>query len=285
MTTGNSPHRLNRSGEYRRLLFVSALIVCAPMMMAAQSPSSRPAPDGVMLSFQRFADIFGSRLVAAFDSIPAARYDYRPTPVQQSIGYIAQHLESANYGLCERVGPMKWAKTAKDSLADTVKAQWPKDTLVARLKSSLAFCDAALEQAGPLNSAALASTLLAFETDLAEHYSQLATYMRLIGIVPPSALPPRPRIAIELPSSVMRSYAGRYQLSSSVDLVVTMDNDAPFIRSTAGGPPARLWPESRVDFFVKEVDAQVTFTREASGKVSGLILHQYGRDRVARKIE
>jgi hypothetical protein len=61
----------------------------------------------VILSFVRFADIFGSRLVDAFDLIPAAKYDYRPTPVQQTIGYIAQHLENANYSLCERLGSAK----------------------------------------------------------------------------------------------------------------------------------------------------------------------------------
>ena len=44
----------------------------------------------------------------------------------------------------------------------------------------------------PLNSGrkiARARYLLAFVTDLAEHYSQIASYMRLNGMVPPSALP------------------------------------------------------------------------------------------------
>lgn len=78
------------------------LLVVAPVLpitLASQAP-----PDGVMLEFARFADIFGSRLVTAFDSIPAERYDYRPTPAQQTVGYIAKHLEHANYGLCERLG-------------------------------------------------------------------------------------------------------------------------------------------------------------------------------------
>src|SRR5215207_7184562 len=143
----------------RRLcLLVTALVL--PATLAAQPPAAPRAPDGVMLSFARFADIFGSRLVAAFDSIPAARYDYRPTAVQQSIGYIAQHLENANYGLCERLGDLKAPRAGKDSLADTIKARWPKDTLVARLKTSLRFCDEAMERVPQLNSAALASTLL-----------------------------------------------------------------------------------------------------------------------------
>jgi uncharacterized damage-inducible protein DinB len=273
----------------RCLIVVTALTL--PAALAAQSPGVREAPDGVMLAFARFADIFGSRLVAAFDSIPAARYDYRPTPVQQSVGYIAQHLEDANYELCERFGDqgdLKRPRTAKDSLADTVKARWPKDTLVSRLRASLAFCDAALERVGRLQSPALANTLLAFETDLAEHYSQIAVYMRLLGMVPPSALPPRKRTAIELPASALSPYVGVYQLAPGFELHVTMQNGALYARSTTGGGAVRLWPESATDFFVREADAQVTFTRDSGGgggAVTGLVLHQFGRDRPAKKIQ
>ena len=141
-------------------------------------------PDGIIQTFVRIADIFGDRLVVAFDSIPADKYNYRPTPVQQTIGYIAQHLENANYSLCERLGGPKYPRTAKDSLADTVKARWPKDTLVRRLHASLRFCDDAIERLPKLDSPATTATLLAYETDLAEHYSQLAVYMRLLGLVP-----------------------------------------------------------------------------------------------------
>ena len=257
------------------------------MTLGAQAPGTTAvpaAPNGVMLSFQRFADIFGSRLVAAFDSIPGSRYDYRPMPTQQSIGYIAQHVEEADYDLCERFADLKHPRTAKDSLADTLKARWPKDTLVARLRASLQFCDSAIERMPPLQTAALASALLAFETDLAEHYSQLATYMRLLGLVPPSALPPRQRIAISLPVSALSAYVGHYDLSS-VDFNVTRENDALMIRSSAGGPPVRLWPETSSEFFVKEIDAQVTFERDPAGKVNAFVLHQYGRDREARRIQ
>ena len=91
-----------------------ALVLLLPAALAAQPPAAREAPngtpdgaaDGVMLAFARFADIFGSRLVAAFDAIPAGRYGYRPTPSQQTVGYIAQHLEDANYGLCARLGDL-----------------------------------------------------------------------------------------------------------------------------------------------------------------------------------
>lgn len=279
---------MRATARKRGLFYAAVTALVIPAALAAQAPAPQPAapaaPDAVMLSFQRFAGLFGSRLATAFDSIPAARYDYRPTPAQQTVGYIAQHLEDANYALCARFGEAKHTPTAKDSLADTLKARWPKDTLVARLRASLRFCDDALERAGPLRSAALANSLLAFETDLAEHYSQLATYMRLLGLVPPSALPPKARTAVTLPPSELAPYVGLYALGPGVDLEVTARDGGLYVRSTAGGGPAvRLWPESRTDFFVREVDAQVRFTREAGGAVSGLVLHQYERDRPAPK--
>ena len=264
----------------RRALLAALLL---PAALVGQTTATRLTPDGVMLSFVRFADIFGSRLVDAFDSIPAAKYDYKPTSVQQTVGYIAQHLENANYSLCERMGDLKPKRTAKDSLADTAKARWPKDTLVARLKASLRFCDDALERIPQLSSPALANTLLAFETDLAEHYSQLSVYMRLLGMVPPSALPPKKRTAIDLPATALPPYVGLYELAQGVTIDVTTRDGALYAKSSNGGDAVRLWPETNTDFFVKEADVQVSFTRDATGTVTGLVVHQFGRDRPAKK--
>jgi hypothetical protein len=264
--------------------FLVVLALALPGALSAQAPAVRNPPDGVVLEFVRFVDLFGSRLVTAFDSIPADKYDYRPTPVQQTVGYIAQHLEDANYSLCERLGDLKHPRTAKDSLADTIKARWPKDTLIKRLDASLRFCDEAMERVERLQTPALASTFLAIETDLAEHYSQLAVYMRLLGLVPPSALPPKPRTAITVPASELTAYVGVYRLAVGTELDVTMRDGALFVRSNAGGSAVRLWAERRDAFFVREAEAQITFTRNASGAVTGLTLHQYGRDRPASRI-
>jgi uncharacterized damage-inducible protein DinB len=182
-----------------RFLFFAAFL---PLQLPAQ-PGAQPPTNRVAQTFKAFGRPYGAWLIAAFDSIPASRYDYRPTPVQQSIGYIAQHLEDANYQLCERIGNAPRVVTAKDSVADTVKARWPKDTLVARLRSSLVFCAAAIDRltdanlgdtlmAGPTGAqqpVTRARYLILLVTDLAEHYAQLASYMRLIGLIPPSALP------------------------------------------------------------------------------------------------
>ena len=175
-----------------------------PVCVHAQQPSAPPASASPIADTFRGFGYYGSWLLAAFDSIPANKYEYKPTPPQQSIGYIAQHLETANYGLCGVLGGTKHVATAKDSLADTVKAKWPKDTLVTRFKASLIFCRDAL---APLTDAQLGEELtvhfpgnperraprvrfvILLFTDLAEHYSQIASYMRQLGMVPPSALP------------------------------------------------------------------------------------------------
>jgi Domain of unknown function (DUF3471) len=256
-------------------------VLALPGILHAQT--SEPRTNGVMFAFETYADRYGSQLVAAFESIPASRFGYKPTPAQQSVGYIAQHLEGANYGLCQGVGGPAHTLTRKDSLADTVKAQWPKDTLIARLKASLRYCDTVLARLGSVETGLRATLLLAYETDLAEHYSQVASYMRLLGMTPPSALPPAKHTPTALPPSALAAYLGVYELAPDITLTVTVREGSLIGQTTLGGP-RRLLPEGTDDFFVDGIDAQVTFVRDGTGAVSGLVLHQFERDRLAKRI-
>jgi len=179
--------------------------MCLPLALSAQQKSTAAPtqPSGVARTFLSFGQPYGGWLLMAFDSIPASQYGFRPTPLQQSIGWIAQHLETANYGLCSTFGAGKYVRSAKDSLPEALKSQWPKDTLIARVRASLQFCaaevaslsDAQLADSMTANTAAGPQTVLRVRflillvTDLAEHYAQTASYMRLLGLVPPSALP------------------------------------------------------------------------------------------------
>src|SRR4051812_4376531 len=113
--------------------------IAFPVVLAAQIPDSPTNP--ITNGFKLSGDRYSSLLIQAFDSIPAAKFGWKPTPAQLTFGYIAQHLENANYFICGRFGGQMRQETAKDSLADSVKAQWPKDTLVARLRASVQFCN------------------------------------------------------------------------------------------------------------------------------------------------
>ena len=51
-----------------------------------------------------------------------------------------------------------------------------------------------------------------------------------------------------------------------------------------GQPKFELFPTSETEFFLKVVEAQVTFVRDEAGKVTQLILNQNGRKMPAKKI-
>ena len=196
-----------------KLACVALVTLALPAALVAQQPAPSPAQPAAP-SANPITEAFRGRtmtlqrnLAAAFDSIPAAKFGYKPTPAQLTIGYIAQHLASDNYLFCNAFGTMKAARVAADTTtADSVKATWPKDTLTARLKASFAFCEQAFAQLddaklaeqvtmtfrGNTRTVARANMVLGHVVDMADHYSQIANYMRLNGMLPPSAQP-RPR--------------------------------------------------------------------------------------------
>ena len=99
----------------------------------------------------------------------------------------------------------------------------------------------------------------------------------------PKPAPPKVRTAIELPADVLGRYVGTYSLAANLALEVTLSDGALYARPT-GQSTLRLWPETETDFFLKELDAQITFVRDAQGVVTGLVLHQGGQDTRASKV-
>ncbi len=180
------------------------LALALPVSLAAQqAPGAAPA-NPVTGAFRGRITGLQRNIAQAFDSIPARLFSYKPTPAQLTIGYIAQHLADDNYLFCNVFGDMKATRAARDTTtADSVKAAWPRDTLIAQLKASFAFCESALAQVddaklgdqvtltfrGQSRQIPRASMVLGHALDLADHYSQLANYMRLNHMLPPTALP------------------------------------------------------------------------------------------------
>ena len=94
-------------------------------------------------------------------------------------------------------------------------------------------------------------------------------------------LPPE-RKEITLSPQVLRAYVGTYSLAPNVDLKVTLEGDHLMTQLT-GQPPVAVFPESETVFFLKVVDAQLEFGKDAAGTVTQVTLHQNGRDLVARR--
>jgi D-alanyl-D-alanine-carboxypeptidase/D-alanyl-D-alanine-endopeptidase len=113
--------------------------------------------------------------------------------------------------------------------------------------------------------------------------SDLALHLLIPGMpLAPKPAPVKQRVAITLAADALLPYVGTYQLGPGFALEVTNGADGLYVEPT-GQPRLRLWAESPVDFFVKEADVQFTFNRDASGKVTGLVLHQNGANLVAPK--
>lgn len=86
---------------------------------------------------------------------------------------------------------------------------------------------------------------------------------------------PKVRKEVAVDSTVLESYVGVYQLSPTFEITVTRDGSTLFLQAT-GQERAQMFAESPTGFFLKIVDAQVTFERDATGNVIRLVLHQGG---------
>jgi len=94
---------------------------------------------------------------------------------------------------------------------------------------------------------------------------------------------PGERKEITLTPEQLQQFVGRYSLTPTIHADITLEGDQLYTQLT-GQPRFPLFAESPTSFFLKVVDAQVTFHKDASGKVTELTIHQGGRDTVAKKI-
>ena len=155
-----------------------------PVLAAAQNPVS----DAFRASEQRYA----RNLDSALALFPADKSTYKPTPAQMSVADIAVHLAEGNDMLCSSVG----GTTAPQRTP--VTAATPRNELLARVHETFAYCQTALanladgQMADSVPSfggrkSTRGNMLLITLGDWADHYSQLAIYLRLNGMLPPTA--------------------------------------------------------------------------------------------------
>jgi uncharacterized damage-inducible protein DinB len=130
--------------------------------------------------------------VAAIEEMPADKFSAKPTPDQMSFGHLAAHIAEANYFFCTRVGDVASPKVEEAKETDG------KDKLVVAVKASFDFCGTALANAedaklgDPIQDFAgktrtRAWAALALAASWADHYGAAAMYLRMNGLLPPTA--------------------------------------------------------------------------------------------------
>jgi hypothetical protein len=131
-------------------------------------------------------------LVAAVEEMPADKFSFKPTPAQMSFGHLVAHIVESNNYLCAKIGDTTPPKGAELKETDS------KEKLLAGLKASFDFCGSLLSKADDStlgdtiqayggHDAPRAWAYIALTNDWADHYSAAATYLRLNGLLPPTA--------------------------------------------------------------------------------------------------
>lgn len=103
-----------------------------------------------------------------------------------------------------------------------------------------------------------------------------------IPLRPPAQ--PSKHTEITLPPQALDAFVGEYSLAPQFTITVTREGDHLVAQAT-GQPKFTLYAESPTGFFLKDVDAQITFVRGADGRVTGLVLHQGGNDTPGQKVK
>jgi CubicO group peptidase (beta-lactamase class C family) len=91
------------------------------------------------------------------------------------------------------------------------------------------------------------------------------------------------RKAVKINPDLYDLYVGRYQLAPAFFVDVTREGDRLMVQAT-NQPKFEVFPESESKFFLKVVDAQITFKKDEKGKVNEFILHQGGTDMPGKRV-
>lgn len=172
------------------LRFIILSIVAASSVVAVQAQeatSSAPVADAT----RSWLKMEAKNLMAAADEMPADKYDFCPTPQEMTFGHLMSHIIETNHYMCSSIAGQPVPKgpipTDKDG----------KPKLVAGVKASFDYCagllakvdDSRLGEQVPLFKRTRANLMIFLAADHADHYATAAIYLRLNGLIPPTAQP------------------------------------------------------------------------------------------------
>lgn len=156
----------------------------SPLALAAQNPVATALRAGEVRAARN--------LTEAADEMPVEKYGYKPTPAQMGWGQVVLHVAGGSSAMCGWIAGVTPPEQPKLAPTDS------KDKLVARLKSAFDFCSTSLASVTDANlgdsvpffgnhKVTRAMAMMILVDDWADHYSQMSIYLRLNGLVPPTA--------------------------------------------------------------------------------------------------
>jgi uncharacterized damage-inducible protein DinB len=175
----------------KRILLASLAMALLPFAADAQQ-ATQSETNSVSNALRTILDRQSKNMVAAVEEMPADKFSFHPTPAQMTFGKLVTHMAGSNNFLCSKISGA--AAPAEEKLAETDS----KDKLLGALKASFAYCTQALAKVDdsklgePLtlwggSTASRAAAMFALANDFADHYGMAAVYLRLNGLLPPTA--------------------------------------------------------------------------------------------------
>jgi uncharacterized damage-inducible protein DinB len=178
-----------------KTLVIPALLLLAASAVAQATPAqtaSTPTKNPVSSALRDLLPGRQKNTVAAVEAMPADKFSYKPTADQVTFGHLVAHMVESNNLFCSKAAAVPSPK------AEEAKESDSKDKLVSALKASFDFCSDALSKmddsklaettelfGGKQFSRAFVSMILA--SSWADHYAEAAMYLRLNGVLPPTA--------------------------------------------------------------------------------------------------
>ena len=165
-------------------------LICAAGVAAAQAQVKRPAnPLSTVLRGQYDGVI--ELVVRAAEKMPEANYGFKPTPDVRSFGELVGHVVSNNLIMCSAA----LGEAIPPPTADLGSDKTAKADLQHALQVAIAYCS----RAYGMTDEQLAQSVLERRVTVRlqplvwnaghnyEHYGNMATYMRMKGLIPPSS--------------------------------------------------------------------------------------------------
>jgi uncharacterized damage-inducible protein DinB len=165
-----------------------------PSSAAPASPqTAAPVKNPVTTVLRTLLPRQQKNILAAIEAMPAEKFSYKPTPDQVTFAHLVIHITQSNNSMCAKIADLPEPKVEELKETDS------KDKLLTAARASFDFCTAALANVddsklgdnldygriqGPR---AMAVFFLA--GGWSDHYGAAAMYLRLNGILPPTAQP------------------------------------------------------------------------------------------------
>jgi len=160
--------------KLRILLVLCCLLLPVASSFAQSTPEKSPDMSAELRN--AFNEVNGWVMSAA-EAVPADKYSYKPVDTVRTFGQLIAHItDSYNYFCARGAGnKVEWSDPVEKGTTD-------KDTLLPKLKEAVGKCNSAYS-AGNAQVRPLFTNV--GHTSL--HYGNIITYMRMLGLKPPSS--------------------------------------------------------------------------------------------------